>query len=84
VPLVLAIITWVVIIARRKKVAGQSFIYLGVGAAGFFAGIAIMIPIVGIIAVIGAFLILVITFLTCLAVIVATVLQFLNNLRYLR
>ena len=65
-------------------VAGQSFIFLGVGAAGFFAGIAIMIPIIGIIAVIGAFLILVITFLTCLAVIVATVLQFPNNLRYLR
>lgn len=63
-------------------VAGQSFIYLGVGAAGFFAGVALFLPIVYLIAVVGSFLILVIVFLTCLIVLLATVFKFLSNIRY--
>lgn len=65
-------------------VGGQTFVFLGVGAAGFFASLALMIPVVVIIAVAGAFVILVVTFLTCLIVLVATVLKFLSNLRYIR
>lgn len=65
-------------------VGGQTFIYLGVGAAGFFASLAVMIPIVAVIAIAGAFVILIVTFLTCLLVLVATVLKFLANLRYIR
>ena len=65
-------------------VGGQTFMFLGVGAVGFFASLALMIPVVVVVAVAGAFVILVVTFLTCLVVLVATVLKFLGNLRYIR
>ena len=65
-------------------VGGQAFVFLGVGAASFFVGLALMIPIVVILAMIGGFVILIVSFLTGLVVTVGTLLQFLANLRYLR
>lgn len=63
-------------------VGGQTFVYLGVGAAGFFASLALLIPIVVIMAVLGAFVVLIVTFLTFVVMIFASILKFITNLRF--
>ena len=63
-------------------VGGQAFTYLGVGAASFFASLALLIPIVVIMAVLGAFVVMVVTFLTFAVMIFASILKFLTNLRF--
>ena len=65
-------------------VGGQTFVFLGVGAASFFGMLALFIPIVGIIAVVGAFLILALMFFTGVIVTIAIIIRFLANLRYLK
>lgn len=65
-------------------VGGQTFVFLGVGAASFFGMLALFIPIVGILAVVGAFLILALMFFTGVIVTIATIFRFLANLRYLK
>ena len=65
-------------------VGGQTFIYMGVSAASFCAMLAIFIPIVAILATVGAMLILILMFFTGFIVTIATILRFLANLRYLK
>lgn len=63
-------------------IGGQSFVYLGVNAASFFGALALMIPIVVIMAVLGAFVILAVTLLTFAVMIIASILKFITNLRF--
>ncbi len=63
-------------------VGGQTFVYLGVGAASFFASLALLIPIVVILAVLGAFVVMIVTFLTFVVMIFASILKFITNLRF--
>lgn len=65
-------------------VGGQTFVFMGVGAASFCAMLAIFIPIVAILATVGAMLILILMFFTGFIVTIATILRFLANLRYLK
>ncbi|MBR1687805.1 MAG: hypothetical protein IJ710_04625 [Prevotella sp.] len=63
-------------------VGGQTFVYLGVGAAGFFTSMIALIPIVVIMAMLGTFVVLVVTFLTFAVMIFASILKFVSNLRF--
>ena len=63
-------------------IGSQTFVYLGVGAASFFASLALLIPIVVILAVLGTFVVMAVTFLTFAVVGVASLLKFVTNLRY--
>ena len=63
-------------------VGGQAFVYLGVGAASFFSALALLIPIVVVLAVLGAFVILIVTFLTFAVMVFASILKFITNLRF--
>ena len=65
-------------------VGGQTFIFLGVGAVSFFSMLALFIPIVAILGMVGAMLILVLMFFTGFIVTIATIFRFLANLRYLK
>ena len=63
-------------------IAGQSFTYLGVGAASFFGSLALLIPVVVILAVLGGLVVLVVNFLTFAVMCFAGIIKFVTNLRY--
>lgn len=63
-------------------VGGQTFVYLGVGAASFFASLAMLIPIVVVMAVLGAFVIMAVTFLTFIVMVFVSILKFITNMRF--
>lgn len=63
-------------------IGGQTFMYMGVGAASFFASLVLLIPIVVILAMLGVFVIMVVTFLTFGVMVIASIVKFVTNLRY--
>ena len=63
-------------------IGSQTFVYLGVGAAGFFTSMIALIPIVVIMAMLGTLVVMVVTFLTFIVMVFASIVKFITNLRF--